>query len=190
MGLDMYLSKINSDVLAYKDIDMWDLKNTSPSLYEKLEPYILKTKYGNFDTLTEEVGYWRKANAIHGWFVDNVQSGCDDCESYLVTKEQLEELLDVCKTVRESIVLVDGEIQNGWSTNKNGALVENTERGKRVLDTTVAEELLPTLGGFFFGGTDYDQWYVDDIEHTIDVLEKVLKDTDFEQYSILYQSSW
>jgi len=46
-----------------------------------------------------EVGYWRKANAIHGWFVRNVQNGVDDCGSYLVTKDQLRDLLMVCEAV-------------------------------------------------------------------------------------------
>ena len=39
-----------------------------------------------------EVGYWRKANAIHKWFVENVQKGKDNCEKYQVSKEQLENL--------------------------------------------------------------------------------------------------
>ena len=28
--------------------------------------------------------YWRKANAIHGWFVKNAQQGIDDCRTYSV----------------------------------------------------------------------------------------------------------
>lgn len=39
--------------------------------------------------------YWRKANAIHKWFVDNVQEGTDDCGNYHVSREQLEELRDL-----------------------------------------------------------------------------------------------
>ena len=26
-----------------------------------------------------QIASWRKANAIHKWFVDNVQDGVDDC---------------------------------------------------------------------------------------------------------------
>ena len=43
-----------------------------------------------------EIGYWRKANAIHKWFVDNVQGGNDNCGSYYVSLEQLKELHDLC----------------------------------------------------------------------------------------------
>jgi hypothetical protein len=30
--------------------------------------------------IVEEVACWRKANAIHQWFVGNVQRGKDDCQ--------------------------------------------------------------------------------------------------------------
>jgi len=42
-----------------------------------------------------EAMYWRKANAIHKWFVDNCQEGQDDCGNYAVSREQLEELRDL-----------------------------------------------------------------------------------------------
>lgn len=48
---------------------------------------------------TKEIGYWRKANAIHRWFVENVQNGEDDCRDYFVTKEQLTELLNLVNQV-------------------------------------------------------------------------------------------
>jgi hypothetical protein len=41
--------------------------------------------------------YWRKANAIHAWFVHNVQEGEDDCQPYDVDREKLVELSDLCK---------------------------------------------------------------------------------------------
>ena len=46
-----------------------------------------------------EAGYWRKANAIHKWFVDNVQEGEDDCGNYYVGREQLAELRELCQKV-------------------------------------------------------------------------------------------
>lgn len=55
------------------------------------------------NTPIEEVAYWRKANAIHKWFVDNIQGGVDDCDEHLpVTKNDLENLLDLCKKVMEN----------------------------------------------------------------------------------------
>jgi len=35
-----------------------------------------------------EAMYWRKANAIHRWFVENVQGGQDDCKPYYVFEYQ------------------------------------------------------------------------------------------------------
>jgi hypothetical protein len=54
-------------------------------------------------------------------------------------------------------------------------------------DHSQAEELLPSASGFFFGGTDYDEWYYNDIENTISVLEDALEDKNGEYY---YTSSW
>jgi hypothetical protein len=54
-------------------------------------------------------------------------------------------------------------------------------------DHSKAEELLPSASGFFFGGTDYDEWYYNDIENTISVLEDALEDKNGEYY---YTSSW
>ena len=45
--------------------------------------------------------YWRKANAIHGWFVENCQDGEDDCREYEVERSQLEALRDLCKDILE-----------------------------------------------------------------------------------------
>ncbi len=49
--------------------------------------------------VVEEVIYWRKANAIHGWFVTNVQDGKDDCGTYYVSKDQLKQLQSICESV-------------------------------------------------------------------------------------------
>ncbi|HAB99734.1 MAG TPA: hypothetical protein DCE71_07935 [Parachlamydiales bacterium] len=48
------------------------------------------------------VADWRKANQIHGWFVDNVQSGNDDCKIYNVSGEQLRGLLSLCEKALET----------------------------------------------------------------------------------------
>ena len=45
---------------------------------------------------------WRKFNALHKWFVDNVQNGVDECIPHVVSEDQLysviELLIDVYKT--------------------------------------------------------------------------------------------
>jgi hypothetical protein len=157
------------------------------------------TKYWEWDTehkyghkmIMQQAACWRKANAIHQWFVNNVQNGIDDCGYHReVTESDLEELLNVCKTVLKSCILVEGKIKNGYTFDENGNKVYQYTGGKYVTDPSVAEELLPTQSGFFFGGTDYDEWYIEDIKHTIKMIEKILKETDFDIYAIYYVSSW
>lgn len=52
--------------------------------------------------IKERAGYWRKANAIHKWFVDNIQKGEDDCKPYEVKYDQLQELKKICEMVLET----------------------------------------------------------------------------------------
>lgn len=49
--------------------------------------------------ISEDVAYWRKFNALHIWFVENVQGGEDNCAEYYVERARLEELVDVLKKI-------------------------------------------------------------------------------------------
>lgn len=156
------------------------------------------TKYRNWDTehkyeyssIIDEVGYWRKENMIHQWFVDHVQEGVDDCRyHHECTKEILEELLDTCEKVKQIAVLKPGKIVNG-QTFTNGKWGNCYEDGEVIVNANAVAALLPTQGGFFFGGTEYDNWYMRGVEDTIDVLTQVLETTDFEKEMVYYVSSW
>ena len=50
--------------------------------------------------------------------------------------------------------------------------------------------LLPTQGGFFFGSTDIDEWYWQDIKNTIKKLDRLFNLPDFDKLSFSYTSSW
>ena len=139
--------------------------------------------------VTDNIAYWRKANQIHRWFVENVQDGEDDCDVYRVKKKQLKALLETAEEVLNSCNLVKGKIKNGWAY-KNGEEIPIIEDGEYIEDPTVAMELLPSTGGFFFGSTDYDQWYYDDIKYTVKQLKKVLNETDFKNEYVYYHASW
>lgn len=149
------------------------------------------TRYRNgHDSTIEQVGYWRKENMIHQWFVDHVQNGVDDCKYHNeCTKEILEELLDTCEKVKQIAVLKPGKIVNGM-TFKNGKVENCYEDGEVIVNADEVAALLPTQGGFFFGGTDYDNWYMRGVEDTIDILTRVLETTDFEKEMVYYVSSW
>jgi hypothetical protein len=150
MGLDMYLNK-------HTYVKHWE--HNGDNNYE-----VTVTKAGNptnidpkkVKYIIEEAGYWRKANAIHNWFVENVQKGVDDCGDYYVDTDDLEKLLDVCEKVKA--------------------------------DHSLADTLLPSTSGFFFGGTEYDEWYFNSIDNTIDMLKEALADESDSSY--YYSSSW
>ena len=66
---------------------------------------------------------------------------------------------------------------------------------KEVLsDHSKAGDLLPTQDGFFFGGTEYDEWYFKDLNYTVELLTDVLKFLDdnkgYPYYTVIYQASW
>lgn len=52
--------------------------------------------------LRTQAAYWRKANQIHKWFVDNVQDGVDECQISYVSIEQLTALRDLCAQAIET----------------------------------------------------------------------------------------
>jgi len=178
MGLDMYLNRTKK-IDGFQAGTYMELSDILPSKLTKYEArnfdFEAKTGIKNANELQtsiyrhgdlnsfyfycayEEVGYWRKANAIHKWFVDNVQNGVDECNSYFVTKERLVELLSIVNA---------------------------------VLCGANPGELLPTKSGFFFGGTDYDEWYYMKLKYTKKTLKKVIKETDFDNQVIIYESSW
>ena len=190
MGLDMYLERCDRKAWGYRNVDIDEVKKSKPQLYEELKPYIhQRGQYAPWESIFEDVGYWRKANAVHKWFVDNVQNGVDNCEYYEVNKEQLETLLDICKTIKDKTIMDDGYVKNG-ERFENGMWCPIYEEGITVVNPEVAHSLLPTTSGFFFGSTEYDQWYMEDIESTIDILTKALETTDFDTHMITYCASW
>lgn len=88
MGLDMYLT-------AKRYI--YDFGDDDQPLRDALEAF--KVNGMGVKELSYEAGQWRKANAIHKWFVDNVQEGRDNCAEYIVDTAQLEELLELVNEV-------------------------------------------------------------------------------------------
>ncbi len=136
--------------------------------------------------------YWRKANHIHGWFVDNVQGGTDDGRTYFVPWDKLRGLLKLCKKVTKASKLVDGMVYAGTVyTKEHPTGVVRRTPGKVIEDATVAKELLPTRSGFFFGSEEYDEQYLDEVERTRDWAERMLADSNAGvPGDIYYSSSW
>jgi hypothetical protein len=165
MGLDMYMSvrKYISRIDFSKGYD----EEKGWSRNDEFDRMLEVTGMTEFPEKDETSGmsievpvmYWRKANAIHKWFVDNWAEGVDDCRPISINVDDLEELKNLCEQVAQ--------------------------------DHSKADELLPTEGGFFFGSTEYDDWYFRDIEYTAERLPQVIdmmrkSDIDY----ATYQASW
>lgn len=88
MGLDMFLNGKRF---------LWAHKNEN----KKFDVDGLVPDFMELNGLRTEVKYWRKSNAIHGWFVEHVQHGEDDCDEYEVSIKKLKELRDRCAKVLE-----------------------------------------------------------------------------------------
>ena len=173
---------------SYKDVPKAAINFYKPFFVTRYSYWDTDHEYGH-KSIIEEVGYWRKANAIHKWFVDNIQDGEDDCGYYEVAPEQLEELLNICNLIKQKCIMKKGKIANGYRF-ENGKEVPIMEDGEYIENPEVAAKYLPTQSGFFFCGTEYDQWYIEDIESTIEILTNVLKETDFDNQMVVYTSSW
>lgn len=144
-------------------------------------------------TVQVQAGYWRKANAIHKWFVENCQDGVDDCRESYVSREQLQELLGICQKVMKASKTAKGVVRNGMvaSAKTGGKLAHNLEVGTVVVNKEVAQELLPPEDGFFFGSTDIDGYYLEDVALTIRILKNALKAKGpFADCDFAYRSSW
>jgi hypothetical protein len=98
MGLDQYLYA--STYLSGGDWQPQEKQDAYTKVSEALGAESFEYKDLPSITVNVKVGYWRKANQIHQWFVDNVQDGEDTCSEYYVDREQLVELLELCKKVK------------------------------------------------------------------------------------------
>jgi hypothetical protein len=149
MGLDMYLTA-KRYLSSYREDE------------QKIADAIGLLPIGNKGMKVKEISceamYWRKANAIHRWFVENCQSGVDDCKEYHVSFGELKQLRDAC--------------------------------AKIMIDNKKAPDVLPTCNGFFFGSTEFDEWFWDDIKRTEFELSAILENPENNSWAYYYRSSW
>lgn len=181
MGLDMYLNKrtyIGAKYEHRKITGVIDIKEDGKPI---------PVNFSRVTYIEEEIGYWRKANAIHKWIVDNCADGRDECQDIYMEPAKMQQLLDLCREVKRRAVLVEGAVTNGYTFTKDGQKMPIVAKGKEIQNAEEIAELLPTESGFFFGSTDYDQYYMNDIDDTIEILEGALKE---EGGDIYYQASW
>lgn len=168
MGLDMHLYRIKKkdihegDTIGEALNRQYDKKAKEHGIDEHKAPDFL-TRYRAFKADTSfNVMYWRKANAVHKFFVDHAQEGVDDCEAYEVDMSVINLLLE---QIDERILL---ELKGKGDTS----------------------DVLPTAEGFFFGDVGYHQSYFRDLERTRDAINDCLPTFDPGIDTFIYRASW
>ena len=157
MGLDMYLYVeeyvSRKDWKVDRDKDNQAFKDIVSAL--ELGDIVEEDSWTGL-TVQIPVGYWRKANAIHGWIVNEFAGGEDNCQQIYIPRVGMEQLRDLCHQV--------------------------------ITGDTDPNEALPPQSGFFFGSTNIDEWYMQDIKYTYDLLTRLLSNEKID--SFIYQASW
>ena len=154
MGLDMYLTGKLYIGGQYKHNK---IKGTI-EINDEANETIISIPITKVSEIELAIGYWRKANMIHNWFVENIQNGNDDCNPYYVNFDQLDNLKQLCQD---------------------------------IIDKKKSPEFLPPTSGFFFGSTDIDEYYYQDLEDTVAIIDNALKEyKTYPNLSFYYQSSW
>lgn len=183
MGLDMYLTrKISQNALFNAEKELFYVRpvkdkklnpNATPEFVDALEKAFTPYSPSYSSELAVMAGYWRKANAIHQWFIDNAGVD-DDCRAFDVD-------LDALHNLREIIVKI----------------LKPYDASDIKKAQTLAEELLPTSSGFFFGDTEYNDDYFDMLRDTLEILNNEIalahtfSKNDFSfDISWTYQASW
>lgn len=113
----------------------------------------------------EEDAYFRKVNFIYHYFQPKL---VDECA--FVTKADLEDIIERCDKILEGLKFKGEEIPY------------------EKID--LAQELLPTQSGFFFGSTDYDKWYFADVKDARRQMKKLLRGFNEDTDVIYVVMSW
>ena len=133
-----------------------------------LDMYISKRQKNNDEY---EFAYFRKANWIHNWFVDNIQEGNDDCKEYIILKNKAKELLDICNQI---IFAKEAKNKDEFIKYCNG--------------------ILPIKEGFFFGQESIEEdidYYVESIIYLKNKLvEMIYEINNNKEVEFYYCSSW
>jgi hypothetical protein len=97
----------------------------------------------------------------------------------------MEELLEVLHKVQLSLLSSPKKtisVKAGWGAN--GDIMEDIEV---FSDTSVADELFPSASGFFFGGTEYGDYYLEQVGKTLELVETLISEPGGDFY---YRASW
>lgn len=196
MGLDMYLS-------ANKYVSGWSFtsEENKAEMAKLSDMYGIKPHEGSPSaTVSFNIGYWRKANAIHGWFVRELADGRDECQRIYVSRTNLETLRAEClSALKKQPALADMPRNHGGGTvaisAESGEDVARLIHDNFVVQSHAHEfndvnndDPLKPVAGFFFGSTVKDEWYYEDLKETVKICDEALALG--EEWSFEYCASW
>ena len=171
MGLDIYFHKTNR-----KD---WKNFQNNLKAYDSLpesEKNEDNNPYNGFDP--EDIGYFRKVNFLMSFF--NYE---DNCKYKEISKDKLEELRHSCIEIGR-MKPVRYEVTKYAYGGTDMVTVYSDADQKRCA------ELLPTQSGFFFGNTDYDKKYFNDVKEVLSWVDGVLDNLDDKNEVVLMYCWW
>jgi hypothetical protein len=159
MGLDQYLSakktfsnsqwgkdeerRIHAEIVSAVD---------ASSILEADHPYVV---------VEITVAYWRKARAIHDWFLSNCVYANNAGYSFHVTRDELWALHDLCVVIPFGLAVHGDEY---------------------------ADSRIPNPSWFGGGDEKYGDWYKESLKYTADVIFKLLSDGKNE--NLAFEYSW
>ena len=130
------------------------------------------------------VGYWRKANAIHGWIVNKCADGKDECQTIYLSDDDLINLRSDCVKA-----LANPDRQYQIENNKVFyQLCDYLNSLETELTPTTFENPVPPVEGFFFGGNELSDYYFYQLEYTIDLITSLLESD--HELGFSYHASW
>ena len=147
MGLDMYLYK-HTYVQNWRHMDESELHKITVKEGGKIRKDI---KPERIAYIIEQVGYWRKFNALHNWFVKECQKGIDECQTTYISRENLGLLLKTLKSIRDDHSLA-GELLPTASGFFFGSSEVDEYYFKEIVKTIelLEEELKTTNGDYYY----------------------------------------
>lgn len=172
MGLDIYFKRVNKI-----DFEFAKKKDTQDA-YDELE--------------IENVGYFRKVNCLLPFFGYE-----DNLSIHPIEKCQIEELVSIAKELLKehhainSSILSYKEILEVYKDDKKKTKeIQEKITALWANFAEIASKKLPTTSGFFFGYTEYKEWYVNDLTEIVNVFEEILNSTDFDIDQIFMYCWW
>jgi len=168
MGLDMYFSR-RTYVGQFKDTrdsdGNWSKRDVNNMELKFDDADLSHINLKNVRYIEELFGEFRKFNALHSYVVDNFGGGVDECQVIYLDIDDLIQIHEALSLVKESL---------------------------SIGDKVIAGQTLPPKEGFFFGSTEIDKWYEEDVKEAVEVFGKIIEEHSIVGHnaSYSYQASW